>query len=467
MTKEVFQDLYAYIRQKISTSKFKDHVFFVGGSVRDFIIGNDINDIDIVVDLPDGANDFATFITKSEGCYVFNSNPVVFQRYGTVKFNISNNEKFKNISIECSNTRKNPSYSLRTEADKKNNIGTILEDSALRDLTMNSLYLDISAGEVIDPQNGIDDITENTLRVSGVPDVVFKDDPLRMMRIIRFASIYNWGIEKNTWLGIVRNHELIKNVSEERITSELNKILLTRVPSYGLTRLMNSGILYDILPQVYCLNHIGDDYRMVNKNVWEHTLKVVDGTEPILLNRLSALFHDIGKVLTYKVIKGQVHFYGHECCGITMAKDILKKLKYPEQVINDVCFVIKHHMRFSMVQGMYTPSMKVLKKFLADVGDKKDLVMDVIKSDFDSYGPSKILSIRYIEEKLEELGVEMDYSKIVLPINGNDIKEHCKISASPAIGEILNIVKDMVVENPNLTKEQALKVAEEHLKLVC
>lgn len=466
MTKQEFNDFFSYIRKKIKGTQYENHVFFVGGCVRDFLMGEDyIKDIDIAVDLPNGGVTFSEWITQKEKCYAMNFNPVIFHRYGTAKFNLSTTQ-FKNLIVECVQTRKNPSYSISNTAPISQNLGSILDDAGLRDLTINSIFLDVSAGEIIDPKNGVSDISDNVLKTPDYPDIIFRDDPLRMLRIIRFSSKYQWGIEKETWFGILKNHERIKDVSIERVRDELNEILLSSEPSIGLRKLINSGMLYDIIPQLYGLNHIIQSKNGTNKNVWEHTLDTVDRTKPILINRLSALFHDIGKLITGKIIKGKVTFYGHEFSGVSIATDIMTKFKYPDAIIQSVCCVIKNHMKFSMVQGTYTPSRKLLRKFLTDTSDNKDLVLDIIRADFMAHNVSNILFFNRLKELLEEVSEETDYSHLILPVSGKDIMDYLDLRGGPVIGKLLDKIRDAVLENPNLTRQESLELAKKHLALI-
>lgn len=454
MTKELFEKFFKYLQSQIKGTTYENHVFFVGGCVRDFLMGNPIHDIDIAVDLPRGGIVFAEWLTQKEKCYKMNSNPVIFPKYGTAKFNLSSSSEFNDIIIECVQTIKNPRYSLNDCSPMVDNFGTILDDAHLRDLTINSMYIDISEGQLLDPTNGIDDIDEHILKTTNIPDVIFKDDPLRMLRVIRFASKYQWNIEQKTWLGIVKNHEKIKEVSVERIREEINNILLTDKPSCGLKRLLNSGILYDIIPQLYALNHT----KQNNRTIWEHTMAVVDNSSPSLINRITALFHDIGKQLCEKYINGKQHFYGHECCGATLATEVMKTFKYPDQVIKEVENAIRLHMRFSMCQGNYVPTDKTLRKFLVDVGENKELVLDIIRSDFESYGYNRLANYYMIEEALEKLDSNESLSKLKLPIDGTDIMTELNLKGGPLIGSMLNKVKEGMIEKPNLSKEEALDI---------
>ena len=238
--------------------------------------------------------------------------------------------------------------------------GARLSDSVLRDLTINSMYLDVSTGEILDPTDGLKDMTSHTLCTTNAPDVIFKDDPIRMMRIIRFASILGWDIDKTTWFGILRNHELIKTASTEKFVRELNQILLTDKPSVGLKRLISSGILYDMIPELYAINHI--DGIDIKENVWNHTLKVVDNSEPILLNRIAALLHDIGKPISHKIINDKSRFYSHEFSGREAATSVLKRLRYSDRVIDSVRNAIRYHMTFTYTTTnnfLYIPNKKI------------------------------------------------------------------------------------------------------------
>ena len=255
------------IGEIIKGTKWENNVFAVGGCVRDKLMGKPIKDIDLAITYPNGGIDFANWICKETYCYKLDSNPCIFSTYGTAKFNIRSINEIERIDIECVQTRKE-----QYKADSRNPetvYGNIIEDAFRRDLTINALYLNLSNLTIWDvTEKGLNDLKNQIIRTPSDPDVVFKDDPLRLLRVIRFATRFNWGIEKETWLGIVKNAYRIDIISKERIKDELCKMMECETPSIAIKRLDWCGLLDRVLPEIYRLKgvkqgvqHFGDVYE--------------------------------------------------------------------------------------------------------------------------------------------------------------------------------------------------------------
>lgn len=451
-----------YLKNLIEDTKWKGKVYAVGGCVRDLCMGLEPKDLDIVVEQEHGGIVFATWVTCRTSCHVAGSNPVVFPKYGTAKFNIRSCDEIKDVDIECVQTRKEQYHTSSRNPDVV--YGTLKEDAERRDLTINSMYLNISSGEILDlGGKGMNDIQTKTIRTTNDPDIIFSDDPLRQMRVIRFATRFGWGIEKNTWLGIVKNAYRIEIISQERITDELNKILMTDKPSRGIEALYNCGLLGYVLPEVKEL--IGVEQNEAHcKDAFGHTMDVLDNTPKQLETRLAALFHDIAKSRVKKTVNGKVHFLCHEDVGAAMTKDIMRRMKYPNATIDTVSLLVKHHMKFKQFKDYRVPSNKVLRKFHAALGEHLNIALDLIHADNISHAPLWCMpnQINLIKERYAELKAKgEDNSKIKLPVNGNDIMEALQISKSPKIGKYLNTIKEAYLDNPNITKEECLQLVKE------
>lgn len=446
----VYCDAIKEIAKLIKNTKWENNVYLVGGAVRDLLMGRSINDIDLCISKVDGGIEFAEWICKETDCFKNGSNPVVFTKFGAAKFNLRSIDKISKVDIECVQTRKEQ-YHDENSRKPETTYGIILEDCLRRDLTINALYVNISTDEVLDPSGkGLDDMHNCILRTPSDPDIVFKDDALRQLRVIRFASRFGWGIEKDTWIGIVKNAYRIDTISQERITDEINKILISPRPSYGIRQLYRCGLLKKVLPEVFNLigciqghQHFGD--------VFEHTMATLEKTKPIVEYRMAALLHDIAKPECSSVVNGVIHFFSHEYRGATMATEILKRMKYSNLEIKTIVNAVKNHMRFKQ-SGNHCPSNKSLRKFIADVGnDQIDIILDVINADNNSHDelfniPDQVDLIR---EKIKEMSkIEKVSDKLELPINGNDIMEKFNLKKGPKIGEFLAIVKDSFLDNP-------------------
>lgn len=459
----VYCELLEELSKAIKGSKWENTVYLCGGCVRDLILGREIHDIDIVVAKYCGAITFANWLTKEYGCFAPQSNPVVYKNSNCVKINIKTIEKFKKIDIEIRDTKA-----------LKHEFGTLVEDAICRDLTINSLYMDMCTKRVLDPtRKGLNDLKEGILRTPMEDrDTLFDVDPIKMMRIMRFHATLPFDIEKGTWIGIVKNAHKIEKAPIENITNELSKILVSEYrASIALRKMYYNGLLKKVLPEVCALKgceqgiqHFGDAF--------DHTMNVVLNVQPYLSHRLGALFHDIAKPQTRCVINGKVHFFSHEYRGITMAEEILTRMKFPNAIIEQVKLAVKNHMRFKQCQDI--PNDKALRKFMSEMenSDNMALVLDVINADNMSHkleyrNPEQVNKI--INRIIELKDMEKNLGKSnKLPINGNEIMEYFGLKKGPKIGYYLDIVKDAYFENPNITKEECFKEIEKimHLDIV-
>lgn len=456
MKKEIFNKFYHYLNQVVNGTEFEGHVFLSGECVREFLQGkSEISKIDITVDIENGGIEFAKWLTQTEDCYVKDKNPVNIVSNQRAYFKITTNEDFKNIFVCCMQTRLNPSYSA---VDGSSNFGSLIDDCVLKDISVHSMYLDVSCGEILDLANAVDDMKEMLIMTPNKPDIIYKDDPINMLKIIRYASQWQWDIEKRTWFGILKHHELIKKVSMERIKTELEKILLSTEPSYGLERLLTSGLLYDIFPQLYQLNQISVD----DKTLFKHTLDVVDGVNPNLVTRLAALFHDLGKPFSMHKKK----FVGYEVKSRNIAETIMKSLGYDAIMQEKVLKLIKYQNVFAHYSLDVLPKDNVLRKFAKLIGDDLDNAMDFIIADMGSDDNKKFIYANLIEENINRVINEDKDDEIELPVDGKTLMEEFNVRSGPMIGLLLAKIKESCKQNPNLTKEEALKIANEHLALI-
>lgn len=450
----------------VSGSKFQDHVYIVGGAVRDYFLGNEIKDIDIAVDLPNGGIEFGTFINNKFG---FQHSIVTYPNYGTCKFTLTLPE-IGEVDFEAVQCRKEW-YTNGSRKPSSIAVGNIREDAHRRDLTINALYLDVNSLKVFDPTNsGYNDLKNHILRCPSEPNKTFNDDPLRMLRVVRFKTKYNWGIDKDTWIGILENAKEIETVSKERINDELTKILLCDTPSVGIRSLLYSNLLGYIIPEVYNLvgltqgkQHFGD--------VFEHTMKCLDNTKKDIGCRLGGLLHDIGKLNTKTDYNGEIHFYCHEDVGARMIEPILKNLKFPNNVIAKVILLVKYHMKFKEIPDNKLPSDKSIRKFLNETHGFADDILDVMNADNISHKEeyNKPNFVKNLTERIKQIKEnEADYSKkLVLPINGDDIKKEFKLKTSPIIGTLLKKVKEEFLNNPNMSKDDCFEIVEKELSTKC
>lgn len=290
-----------FIKNQIQNSKFEHNVYLAGGGVRDDLLGKDIKDIDLVVaNVPDGGIEFANFITKKLGVYKENANPIIFPKFGTAKFNLRGvtykGQDLSDIDIECVMTRKEQYHTGSRNPDVE--FGSLKDDVERRDFTVNSLLKDLSNNEIIDlTGKGRVDIQKGIIRTTLDPDIIFKEDALRMLRAIRFTVKYNWTLPLFMIRAIKNNAPLLETISKERIQDELNKMLITQKPDTAIRLLKITNLYKYIFPEIEGLFDL-EQNKFHKHDVFMHSMEVLKNTPPDLINRIGGLFHDIGKAKT-------------------------------------------------------------------------------------------------------------------------------------------------------------------------
>jgi poly(A) polymerase len=452
------------ISDLIKNSQWKNKVFLAGGAVRDELMGMGIKDLDLTVAAPNGGIEFAEWLAKKLKIYRQNSNPVIYPRFGTAKITLKgvkyNGIDLSSIDIECVMTRKEKyEYGNRKpEVD----YGTPQQDVERRDLTINSLLKDLTSGEILDlTGKGMKDLQNKIIRTPLDPDIIFKEDPLRMLRAIRFTVKYNWKLPFSMIKALKTNAKMLSTISSERIQDELNKILLTNNPDKGIKLLQMTGLNKYVAPELDRLVKLKqNDYHMWDAN--KHTLMVLKNTPKSLITRLAALFHDAGKSYTKSVVDNEIHFYEHEDISAEIAKDIMTKLKYPTNIINAVYTAVKNHMRTkSFGKDAELVSDKALRKLQNDLGDHLETTLDLIHADNISHGkddwkynmPNQVPSIR---NRMKNLGGDFT-KKLQLPLDGGEIIKMFNLKPGPIVGKLKKELEDEFLNNPKMDKKEAIK----------
>lgn len=457
------EEVLLFLKKLIKGTEWENKLLLVGGAVRDEIMGKKPKDLDFVVngDINAGIN-FSVWLGQKLGNFKQDSNPVIYPRYGTSKLSLNYNKyKLPNIDLEFVA----PRQETYTTGSRKPNVinGDLMDETLRRDLTINSLMKNVSTDEILDLSGkGVNDIKNGIIRTTSNPDIIFKEDPLRMLRAIRFAVKYGFKMEPEVLNGIKKHANSISDISRERVTDELNKILLTVNPEKGMQLLKDLHLLR------YVIEEFNDAIGMTqnefhDEDVFNHTLTVLKNTPPELKSRLIALFHDIGKTLTRTVdAEGKVHFYGHEEVSERLVRQIMTRLKYPNELIDAVAAGVRNHMYLKHGEDDSSKlSDKTLRKFVASVGDNLEYVLDVIHADNISHAGETAMKnqINAVRERLKTLNMNVRKENMKLPINGNDLIQ-MGFKPSPLIGEILAAVQDAWYENPNMTREDALEIVD-------
>lgn len=438
--------------------------YLVGGAVRNSLLDNfEINseafrtsnenhyNMKKVIDEYDF--DITTSAKPSDVQNLFSKTIPTGLKHGTVTV------LYNNKPYEVTTFRSEDDYSDGRHPDNVSFVTDLSSDLKRRDFTVNAMAYDINKDEVIDLFSSKKDLTMRLIRTVGNPDERFNEDALRLLRAIRFASQYNFNIEANTFISISKNAHLIKKVSVERIYTELSKILLSKKPSIGIRLLLNSSLLSYILPELLPMASFNQFSKYHDKDVFEHTLSVLDHVPNNLVMRLTALFHDSGKPYTYFMDeKGFGHFYGHEEVSTKIAFEALNRLKVDKKTINAVTLLISKH----MVPLGIKKRVKI-KKLINELGKENiDNFFDFKLADYGGKIDDVDESYYNLKNKVREI-IDLKEPLTVkdLAINGEDLK-NIGFKNGPLIGETLNRLLEIVLTDPSKnTKESLLELIKE------
>ncbi|NQU06360.1 MAG: HD domain-containing protein, partial [Calditrichaeota bacterium] len=438
-------------------------IYAVGGCIRNLILDRNIDDIDISVvgDAPELAGKVAARLDSGK--------VAIYSRYGTALLRIGGK------SYEFA-TARSESYSPDSRKPKEIEPVSIDSDLKRRDFTINALALGLTgprAGELIDLFDGLIDLDRQILRTPLNPDITFSDDPLRMLRGIRFAAEYSFRIENGTLEGLKRNVSRIKIVAEERIADEMMKMLSGYDPVGAMNLLIVSGLMEIILPEVTAMGGVEQVGRHHHKDVLIHSLKVMThvaekSTDPIL--RLAGLLHDIGKPHTKKFVQEQGWtFHGHEVVGARIARRIGRRLHIGKENTDRLTGLIRRHMRPINLTSE-TVSDSAIRRLMFEAGDKLDEQLILCRADITTANPRLVdkylANFDEMQRRMGDVDARDHMRNFQSPVGGAEIIKMCNIEPGPLVGALKGRIEDAILDgiipyNYEAAAEYLLKIREE------
>ena len=439
--------------KEVSTSYVKAgfEIYLVGGAVRDGILGIETKDFDFTTNA--SAEDSLELLSNKGY-----KTTEIGKAFGTIE------TKIEECSLHITTYRKD-TYDKDSRKPEVKPTRDLDKDLSRRDFTINALAYDINKNEIIDPYSGLKDLSEGTIRTPDSPNISFSDDPLRMLRACRFISTHGFTPNNEVFEAIAKNLERIQIVSTERIRDEFTKLLIGENPSLGIKAFVESGLSQLVMPELDELK-IEVDPNHHHKDVYEHTMVVVDRVSPTLVSRMSALLHDIGKPKTKGIENGKVHFRHHEVVGAKMSKKILKRLKYDNETIKKVSLLVENHLRPHTFKMGWTDS--AVRRYIIDAGGLMEELNDLVRADITTKNKEKYEEInKYLdemEERIKEVAEKEELSKLRPPISGDEIMEMFNLEPGPDVGKIMKALYEQRINDGEVSKEEAAKLAEEVYK---
>jgi len=426
--------------------------YIVGGYVRDLLMKRPNKDIDFVC-VGNGI-DWAERVGKK-----LDQPVTVFKNFGTAMV------RYGDFQLEFVGARKE---SYQSDSRKPTvDIGTLEEDQLRRDFTINALAISLrseSYGELLDPFGGLEHLREGIIKTPQDPQITFSDDPLRMMRAVRFASQFHFDIEPDTYDAIVKQADRLKIISMERIIEETNKIILSPLPSYGFKLLFHSGLLKQFLPEMVALHGVEYQDNKAHKDNFYHTLQVLDNVAKVsddLWLRWAAILHDIAKPLTKRFEAGHGWtFHGHEDKGARMVPGIFRRLKLPlHEPMTFVQKLVRLHLRPIVLA--YDVTDAAVRRLLFEAGEDTDALMKLCRADITSKNPEKVkkylANFERVERKMVDVEAKDHVRTFQPPVTGDEIIRMFNLPPGRIIGELKERIKEAILEGEiHNDKEEAV-----------
>lgn len=425
-------------------------IYLVGGAVRDKFLGRPNKDLDFATS---ATPEQIKKILQSAGYYTHD----VGWAYGTVGTSIND------YVVQITTFRKNETYQRHSRQPMVEWGKTIEEDLARRDFTINAMALS-PANKLIDIYSGQEHIKQRLLQTPIEARNAFRDDPLRMLRAVRFRSQLNFQYSKEMITALKGQSYRLLILPRERIFEEFKKILCGAYIAAALDDLLFYTLFAYFIPELTVLETINQESTFHHKNVWGHTVDVVQNSPDTIIPRTAALFHDIGKPYVKTLEKGFIHFYRHEEVGALMTKSILQRLGYPKKWINDIVFLVRNHMRPNLYDGSWSDS--AIRRFIKDTSPLTDQLLALSRADITSHKAETVIAKLKITEEFEARIAKLAFFREVKsPVSGIDLMEEFNLTPGPKVGELKQRLIDALLEG-QLTPEATKIECFEYLKRI-
>ncbi len=410
-------------------------LFLVGGPVRDRIMGRAAHDFDYATDARPNRTKVLVHRAGADAVYG------VGERFGTV------GARFGDAQVEITTFRAE-SYQLDSRKPDVTFGDSLEADLARRDFTVNAIAQNARTGEIIDPFGGVRDIVARVIRAVGNPDQRFHEDPLRVLRAVRFAIQLEFDIDADTAAAIRRNARRLGAISAERIGAELQLIMMARRPDRAVVTMRDLGLLSFTIPELIPMQSTVQDERHEHKDVFAHTMRVLSAVPPIAPLRWAALLHDVGKPATKSTRRGRVRFHGHEEVGSRITGDILQRLRFDNRLTERVSHAVRLHMRTNAYDRDWTDG--AVRRFIREARDNLATLIALSRADITSYRPRRVETglarVAELDARCETLQAQHDVRALESPLDGHHLMELFDRPPGPWIKPIKQHLLDLVLD---------------------
>lgn len=424
-------------------------LYLVGGAVRDELMGRVTHDYDLTTDAPVSAIKAMLEAAGPDSIYTLG------EKFGTIGAIVGD------VTVEVTTFRS------QDEAAAGDPLSGLYTDLAHRDFTINAMARDLLTGELHDPFDGQTHIKHRLIQAVGEPEARFREDPLRMVRAVRLASVLEFFIERETKKAIRRLAPMLQNVAWERIGDELDRILLAPTPSEGIDGLDSLGLLEYTIPELLEM-HAMERGAYHYKEVYPHTMKVLDRTPNDLILRWAGLLHDVAKPATYGITDGEVHFFGHERLGARMAHAILTRLRRPAEIIEPVVQLVTEHLRIGIYDEGWTDG--AVRRFLRETAPVTERLFALSRADITSQRPQRVAAalarVDALYKRCEEIKAQEDVEKLHSPLDGHDLMSIFGGQPGRWIGQMKDYLLGLVLDGKlsQEDKEEGERLAREYVE---